>query len=200
MHKVQDRTKAAYDRIAAEYARTFFDFSLMSKQYDKFKSLCSKGSLILDIGCGPGRDVKYFSDNGYKVVGIEYSAGMLAQARRMVPEADFREMDMRRLGFKNGSFDAVWANASLHHLPKDQAETAVKEMARVLKRGGIVYLSVINGPGKDAHEINEDGRQFFSYRLEELEKLLDKNGLKMVDGYVTEGFGGDWVEVFARKV
>ncbi|MBI2598308.1 MAG: class I SAM-dependent methyltransferase, partial [Candidatus Diapherotrites archaeon] len=63
---------------------------------------------ILDIGCGPGRDAKYFSEQGLDVTGIDLTSNFVKMASKNVPNATFKHMDMRSLDFPEDTFDGIW--------------------------------------------------------------------------------------------
>ena len=102
-----DLTRETYDSIARKYAEAHNTTSFWEKAYKLMKTLVPKGSTILDVGCGAGRDTKYFLNNGYNVIGIDFSDGMTGEARERVPEGDFQKMDMRELEFRAEYFDAL---------------------------------------------------------------------------------------------
>jgi SAM-dependent methyltransferase len=86
-----------YDKIAKAYADTWFG----SHSIDQFLSIFLKqidvNRPILDAGCGPGREVQYFSSRNLDCVGIDLSAGLINEARNRVPGGVFRLMDIATL-------------------------------------------------------------------------------------------------------
>ncbi|HIP97012.1 MAG TPA: class I SAM-dependent methyltransferase, partial [Anaerolineae bacterium] len=74
-------TAASYDAIAPEFAVRWFDFRL-HEQVARFAERLWPGAHVLDLGCGPGRDVAYLQELGFRAVGVDLSAGMLAEGRR----------------------------------------------------------------------------------------------------------------------
>jgi len=121
---VVEQTIRYYDEEAHNLIKSWA--TAMPDELNDFTDLLSKGSLVLDAGCAAGRDSVKFIEKGHRVVGIDLSSVLLKEARKRVPKAKFRKMDMRRLTFSKNYFDAIWANASLLHLQK-------KEVAKVLK-------------------------------------------------------------------
>jgi ubiquinone/menaquinone biosynthesis C-methylase UbiE len=92
----------------------------------------------LDVGTGTGagaRAIKQLSPNA-EVVGVDLASGMLAEARRLVPEATFVEGDAARLPFDDASFDLV---AHQNMIP------FVDEVARVLRPGGWTLFAFTGG-------------------------------------------------------
>lgn len=103
---------------------------------------------ILDAGCGTGKDSVFLASEGYKVVGLDLSSGML---EKMVENTSVEGVkasaiigNMRSLPFPDCSFDGVWNAASLVHLSPEAKKEAVGEFYRVLKPGGILHIWVQN--------------------------------------------------------
>ena len=89
---------------------------------------------ILDVGCGPGYVSAAAAERGATPIGLDFSAEMIAIAKKMFPQIEFRQGDAQNLPFDDASFDRVVANFSLLHLANP--ERAMAEAARVLKPGG----------------------------------------------------------------
>ena len=105
------------------------------------------GELILDIGCGNARDIIPILEAGATVVGVDLSAGMIEQARQDLAIAGYRDVrlevgDATQLAFASGTFDKVLCSEVIEHIP--DASQAIREMARVLKPGGVLVISTPN--------------------------------------------------------
>jgi ubiquinone/menaquinone biosynthesis C-methylase UbiE len=96
----------------------------------------------LDAACGTGRHARYLVDRGHDVVGVDASPEMLRAARASVPGATFREADLRDIPAQAEEFDVAVCGLALAHL--DDLDGAVRELARVLKRGGRLVISVLH--------------------------------------------------------
>ena len=92
------------------------------------------GMSLLDVGCGPGYVSAAAAARGAVPIGIDFSGEMVAIARRMSPQIQFREGDAQHLDFGDGTCDRVVANFALLHLANP--ERAIVEGCRVLKPGG----------------------------------------------------------------
>lgn len=109
----------------------------------------SPGASLLDVGCGPGSItstfVPYVSPGG-RVVGVDSSAAVIATAQAQSGAssggaeggAEFLVGDLFELPFEDGAFDFVHAHQVVVHLPLDKVSSAVREMKRVCKAGGLV--------------------------------------------------------------
>lgn len=88
---------------------------------------------VLDVGCGTGALTRAIADAGARVVGIDASPAMLAEARQAYPDLDFREGRGEALAFER-EFDAVFSNATLHWI--HDAASIVSGVRRALVPGG----------------------------------------------------------------
>jgi ubiquinone/menaquinone biosynthesis C-methylase UbiE len=94
----------------------------------------NKNTKVLDIATGPGYVAAAAAKRGARVVGIDFSGAMVAQAQRSYPDVEFREGDAEQLPFGEGLFDAAVLNFGILHLARP--EQALVEARRVLRAGG----------------------------------------------------------------
>ncbi|HKY06784.1 MAG TPA: class I SAM-dependent methyltransferase [Candidatus Binatia bacterium] len=103
-----------------------------------------KGMSFLDIASGPGYVAAAAAKRGAAVLGLDFSAAMVAQAQALHPGVEFREGDAEKLPCGNGLFDAAAMNFGILHLA--QPERALVEAHRVLRSGGRFAFSVWCNP------------------------------------------------------
>ncbi len=96
--------------------------------------------VILDLGCGPGRDLAYFSGLGHEAVGIEGAPEMARMARDMT-RCEVLQQNFLALDLPQARFDGVFANASLFHVPKSALPRVLKELRAALKPRGVLFAS-----------------------------------------------------------
>ncbi len=156
-----------------------------SAHIDEFVALLPKGAMVLDAGCGSGRDTKRLSDRGLQVQGIDISTGLLEVAKKSFPDLQFVEGDLRKLPFRNETFDGIWVCASLLHLETvEDVEKAFGELHRILRRGGVVYGCVKQQLDNKKTAVVSDAvtkhDRFFQYfTLDEVQKLLVKSNFEV---------------------
>lgn len=99
------------------------------------------GKEVLDYGCGHGMAAVVLARRGARVTGFDLSPAYVAEARRRAAanrvSVNFLTADAEHLPFADGSFDAVWGCAILHHL---DLEVAGRELYRVLRPGGVAVF------------------------------------------------------------
>ncbi len=175
-----------YDENAQKYLN-FTSRVMPQALLNKFLSLLPEKPKILDAGCGPGRDSQFFYKAGAEVVGVDLSRGVLEIARKNNPQIKYVQADLRKLPFKNQSFDGVWAHASLLHLPSlTDVKKALTEFHRVLEEGGIIHIYVRAqiGENKTAFEkdkLSPEGRFFRYFTKDELDKLIQQTGFSLIE-------------------
>jgi len=113
-------------------------FDTLSKEVGVFLN----GKRILDIGCGIGRVLSFYSNFSNDIFGVDFSQNMLDICRNNVPSAKLVNGDASNLPFKSNSFDLVSAFVVLQHIIDDgKRECVIKEMIRVTKPNGIIVIN-----------------------------------------------------------
>jgi SAM-dependent methyltransferase len=126
-HAGWERVANKYDSTWASSTRQFIPPLLDAAEVSGKMS-------ILDVGCGPGYVSGAAAERAAIPIGLDFSAEMIAIAKKKFPQIEFRQGDAQNLPFGDGTFDRVVANFSLLHLANP--ERAIGEAARVLKRSG----------------------------------------------------------------
>jgi 2-polyprenyl-3-methyl-5-hydroxy-6-metoxy-1,4-benzoquinol methylase len=159
-----------YGAHADEYFRLTVDLD-MSSVYQRFFRELIPGAHIADAGCGSGRDTRAFLQRGYIVTAFDASPEMArvasAYSGQKCSVLRFQEIQFQQ------EFDAIWACASLLHVPKREMRDVLRRFFTALKPSGIIYASFIEGEGE---RIAADGRLYNSYTAESFRDLLGKIG------------------------
>ena len=141
MRKSKDDIIRTYDAIAENFDVTRY---LPWPDTKKFAEHFSPSQLILDLGCGNGRDMRYFEEKGMEVIGLDFSVGQLSSVLRRADARPSLVMgDIVNLPFISGFADGALLGAVLHHIPKaGERVMALKEAHRCLKPGGLCLAGV----------------------------------------------------------
>lgn len=99
---------------------------------------------ILDFGCGPGRDLKTFSELGHAAVGLD-GARQFVEMARAYSGCEVWQQDFLRLDLPGGRFDGVFANASLFHVASQELPRVLRDLHATLKPGGVLFTSNPHG-------------------------------------------------------
>jgi SAM-dependent methyltransferase len=139
--------QAAYDQLAVRYARrqdarggSFADL------LDALAGRLPPAAAVADLGCGPALDGGRLARAGFRVAGLDRSAGMLAIAARQLP-GRLARADLRSLPVATAALDGIWCSACLLHVPDGQTPAVLAELARVLRPGGHLALATALGDG-----------------------------------------------------
>lgn len=103
---------------------------------------------ILDLGCGPGRDLAAFAALGHAPVGLDGSARFCAMARAHAG-CEVLQQDMLALDLPASSFHGVFANASLFHVPTQELPRVLRELWVALRPRGVLFCSNPRGDGRE---------------------------------------------------
>ncbi len=157
-----------YDEHAQDFYNRTVDTDLIHL-YEPFLALLPPGAHILDAGCGSGRDSLYFKQHGYRVTAMDASAelGKLASQLLGQPVLHLRFQDIAFVD----AFDAIWACASLLHVPRGEIDDVFGRLTTALKLGGIFFVSFKYG---DVEEVRDD-RLFNHYDEQSSAALLARH-------------------------
>jgi|SRR3989338_6877246 len=205
MDRYKEITIKSYDKTTDAYS-SHVKFLHPLKESRFFISLLNRGNRVLDLGCGSGRDSKIFADKGFKVTGVDLSSKMIKKARKEIKNAEFKVVDIEALKFGKNSFDGIWANASLLHIPKRKLDSVIETLSGILKNDGIMFIRVKSGDGESLEPDKRYGnvKKFWHYfKKGELGSILIKHKLKILKSYLkkrrTKDETHDWIIVFAQK-
>lgn len=161
----RDTTLEYYNQNAGSFIEGTMSVDV-SHLYVVFEEYLSLGAKILDVGCGSGRDLKYFAAQGYRVVGLEPSDTLATYAgeysgQQVVCKA-IQETDWAN------KFEGIWCCASLLHVPKKELPEVFAILEKALKQSGVIYVSFKYGDS----EIERSGRFFTDLNESLLEELV----------------------------
>ena len=195
---MKNSTLEYYDQNAEQFFKTTADVDFTGTQ-DRFLRYLGLGSRILDLGCGSGRDTRYFLEKGYQVDATDGSAEICRLASEYtgipVKQMLFSELDAEE------EYDGIWACASILHLPEDELRDVMHRIGTALKEGGIFYTSFKYGDF--AGERN--GRYFRDFTEESFREFLtDFHEFRMTDQWITSDVRPNrgeerWLNVLLRR-
>jgi len=145
MTRVNETLQASYDRVADEYTKRFaneFDEKPLECQLlRRFAKDLGVDGRVCDLGCGPGQVARFLDHLGLDVFGVDLSGELVKRAGQLSPRIEFRQGDMRSLTAADGSWAGIVAFYSIIHIPREETTTALRELFRVLRPGGLLLLS-----------------------------------------------------------
>jgi SAM-dependent methyltransferase len=150
LHHISEVTIAHYDRLA----RGFWDSTRDHDVSQNYAALLDaiEGEppySILDLGCGPGRDLRYFRSLGHDAVGLDGSKEFVAMARSY-SGCEVLHQDFLAMALPESRFDGVFANASLFHVPSQELPRVLLELSKTLKPRGVLFCSNPRGDNEES--------------------------------------------------
>ena len=184
-----------YEQNAGSFIASTIDADV-SQLHERFLRYLPEGSLILDFGCGSGRDTKAFLASGYACEALDGSHRLCAYASKYT---GIKVQCMDFLSFhETCRFDGIWACASLLHCQRDKLPSLLENLSDALKDGGVMYMSFKHGNG----DREKDGRLFTDMNSALMAEILPPT-LEVLEEWIsTDVRGGDlpeWLNVIAMR-
>jgi SAM-dependent methyltransferase len=174
MTGIEEQLRRYYDREMSERARRPLGEERATHLAD-FVRLCRSEGLtsVVEVGCGAGRDGTVLSSSGLAYKGLDRSPASVAICRELGLEA--HEGSALDLPFAADEFDAGWSMSTLMHLTGDGLTTALAELKRVIRPGGILDVGLWGGD-EDREWTDVHGRYFRSRTDDRLRVMLAEVG------------------------
>ena len=154
LRRISEITIGYYDRMAKPYWEGTRDHDVSQNHAAFLEAIESAPPFyIVDLGCGPGRDLCYFKSLGHEAVGLDGSKELVEMARRL-SGCEVLHQDFLALELPENRFDGVFANASLFHVPSQELPRVLRELHATLKPDGVLFCS--NPRGNDEEGLSGD--------------------------------------------
>ena len=197
-------TVRAYDLDAVAYVEASPTMpDSVRADNEAFAERLDVGARVLEIGSGGGRDARLMEDLGLRVRRTDITPGFVALLREQGVDADLLDPLVDDLSCLEGPYDAVWANASLLHVRRDDLATVLSRLAAVTRTAGVLRVSVKEGDGEgwSTHGSVRHPRHFTYWRADALRSVTTGAGWTDVD--VRSGVAGQrsetWLELTAVR-
>ncbi len=195
---IDTSTVAAYDTGAADYAADWEDGQPPPEDlYAALTEFFRVGPAV-DVGCGSGRDTAWLHSQGFEALGVDASAGLLAEAARRHPGVRFARDTLPGLAtLASGGFTNVLCETVIMHLPAASAVAAVRRLAGLLALCGTLYLSWRVTSGEDLRD--PTGRLYASFGTEPVREALAGLDILLDEEIVSVSSGRVVHRIVARK-
>lgn len=177
-----------FDRLGARVADIEEVFALVE----------GDAPMVLEIGCGNGRDAAVICQKTPRYLGIDVSEKLIELARQKVPQGHFEIFDVETYPFPQ-KIDIVFAFASLIHTPKEVLRGIFAKIFDALMPGGLFRLSMKwSDPASEVTKDDEFGtRTYYLYSQGDIEELGSQ--FRVLKSEVGELKGQMWLEVLLQK-
>ena len=149
LQRMSEITISHYDKVADDYWYGTRNHDV-SQNYEAFlEAIGGKPPYdILDLGCGPGRDLQYFKSLGHAVMGLDGSEALVSMARAN-SGCEVLQQNFLAMNLPERRFDGVFANASLFHVPSQELPRILLEVSTTLKARGVLFCSNPRGNNEE---------------------------------------------------
>jgi SAM-dependent methyltransferase len=152
--RLSESTIAHYDRQAEAFRAGTGDHDVSQNYAALLEAIEADPPIsILDLGCGPGRDLRHFCSLGHEAVGLDGSQEFVAMARAF-SGCEVLHQNFLALALPARRFDGVFANASLFHVPSRELPRVLRELWAALRPRGVLFCS--NPHGNNEEGLNGD--------------------------------------------
>lgn len=180
LEKIVAWTLAHYDQRAEDFWRGTRDHDVSQNIEALLRHIETEPPFsILDLGCGPGRDLRKFAELGHVAVGLDGAARFAAMAREF-SGCEVWHQDLLALDLPDARFDGVFANAVLFHVPSQELSRVLRQLRATLKPGGVLFSS--NPRGQNQEGWNQ-GRYGAYHDLENWRRYVAGAGFAEITHY-----------------
>jgi SAM-dependent methyltransferase len=152
LHPSTERTLAHYNRSAVEFRAGTWGHDVTQNYQALLDAIEGDAPYtILDLGCGPGRDLAYFKAQGHNAIGLDGSLKFVEMARAETG-CEVLLQNFLSLELTPSRFDGIFANASLFHVPSQDLGRVLKELFISLKPGGVLFSSNPRGENQEGFQ------------------------------------------------
>jgi SAM-dependent methyltransferase len=137
----RDAVRADYDADAATYDDSPYPTTSHTAFIDRLVATCPANGLVLDAPCGTGQYFARLRDAGRRVVGIDQSTGMLAQARRRGLAERLEQIGLQEMAF-DAEFDGAMTVDAMENVPPEDWPLVIGNLRRAVKPGAHLYMTV----------------------------------------------------------
>lgn len=172
----------------------------MTEAWDRFTSKLAPVYLILDFGCGSGRDTKYFLEHGFKVEAMDGSEELCKAASK------FTGITVKHQLFQDWKsepkYNGIWACSSILHLNKTDLKLVISNIRDALLPSGIFYTSFKYGN----FEGERNGRYFTDLTEDSFKEIIDEvKGFEIMEEWITSDVrpGREeekWLNVILKRI
>ena len=202
MEQHEEVTIAQYQAEADGFREGTWDHDVSQNRDALVAAMPKNPGKILDLGCGPGRDLVAFKGQGHTVIGLDATPAFVEMARQ-ASGCEVWQQSFLSLDLPPETFDGIFANASLLHVPRNQMVRVLRDVWRSLVVEGALMMSMGRGDW-EGYTARETGyRYVVAWEYETLAPCVEQAGFEIVDHYYRPpGLPlqqQSWVVIVARK-
>ena len=182
MEKHEEVTIAEYQLTAASFREGTWNHDVSQNMEALVAAMPRNPGKILDLGCGPGRDLVAFAKQGHEAIGLDATPAFVQMAKQ-VSGCEVWQQSFLSLDLPPDTFDGIFANASLIHVPRRDMVRVLQDLHRALVPGGAIVMSVCRGDAEGYSPRPTGYRYTAGWEYETLAPCLEEAGFEIVKHY-----------------
>jgi ubiquinone/menaquinone biosynthesis C-methylase UbiE len=187
MDPQKQETFQTWDKLADLYWDKFSPLQIYNHSYDRFLALLedNKNPKILDLCCGPGNISFYLYSKRKDIdlTAVDVSPNMVSKAKEMVPGLIGIVSDTSNINKIDNKFDGIICGFGLPYLNVPEVEKCISDSHHLLKEGGVLYLSFVEGNPEDSGMVTSstgDRSLFYFHPLSTISSCLKGSGFSEI--------------------
>lgn len=202
MEKHEQLTIAEYQATAESFREGTWNHDVSQNRDALVAAMPRDPGKILDIGCGPGRDLVAFKTQGHTVIGLDATPAFVEMAQQ-ASGCEVWQQSFLCLDLPPETFDGIFANASLIHVPRTEMLRVLQDLWRSLVSQGAIVMSMVRGKREGYSTRPTGDRYVVEWEYETLSLCLQQAGFEILDHYYRPpGLPCEarpWLVIVARK-
>jgi len=195
-------TIAEYQATAASFREGTWEHDVSQNLDALVAAMPRNPGKILDVGCGPGRDLIAFKRQGHTVIGVDATPAFVEMAQQ-VSGCEVWQQSFLSLDLPPETFDGIFANASLIHVPRADMVRVLKDLLRALVASGAMVMSMCRGDGEGYSARPTGYRYVVAWEYETLAPCVEQAGFEILHHYYRPPglpcAAQSWLAIVARK-
>jgi 2-polyprenyl-3-methyl-5-hydroxy-6-metoxy-1,4-benzoquinol methylase len=203
MEQHEQITIAEYQLTAEDYRLGTWNHDVSQNRNALIAGMSKKQGKILDLGCGPGRDLIAFQEMGYEVTGLDATPAFVEMAKQTAG-CEVWQQSFLSLELPSNNFEGIFANASLIHVPSAEMLGVLKHLNYALSDRGVLLMSMVRGDREGFSERPTGYRYVTGWEYESLKPKLEAAKFQILHHYYRpQGVAiaeCSWLVMVARKI
>lgn len=203
MEQHEQVTIAQYQSEADQFREGTWDHDVSQNRDALVAAMPNNPGKILDLGCGPGRDLVAFKAQNQTVIGLDATPAFVEMARK-TSGCEVWQQSFLKLDLPPNTFDGIFANASLIHVPRQEMLRVLQDLWRSLIINGVLLMSMGRGDWEGYTARTSGYRYVVAWEYITLTRCLETAGFEVIDHYYRPPglpkAEQSWLVIVAKKV
>jgi len=203
MEQHEQITISEYQLTAEDYRIGIWNHDVSQNRDALIAATLKHKGRILDLGCGPGRDLVAFQNLGYKVTGLDATPAFVKMAKQ-IAGCEVLQQSFSTLDLPSNSFDGIFTNTSLIHIPSAEMLGVLEDLYQALSDRGVLLMSMVRGDREGFSERPTGYRYVTGWEYETLKPKLEAAKFEILHHYYRpQGMSIEecyWLIIVAQKI